>query len=408
MTDAAPAAAPDAAARLLERTLRADRGRILAALIARVRDFQLAEDALQDAATSALSHWARTGIPSRPEAWLIRVAFRKAIDRLRARASDKARDAALSVLARDETEEDPGVIPDDRLRLIFTCCHPALDPKSRVALTLRTIAGLSTAQIARAFLDAESAMGQRLFRAKFKIRTAGIPFAIPDAEDWPDRLNSALTVVYLIYNAGYTSGPVTGHDLYHEAIYLARVLCMLAPQDAEVQRCLALLLLTQARAAARVGADGQTLPPGQQDRSHWNQSMLDEGLALLDRAMARRSPGPFQIKAAIAALHVAPGAPDWAQIAALYARLFGFEPTPVIRLNHSVAMAEAGNLVAALSALAALAEPLADYQPYHAACAEYLSRSGAKVEATAAYARAIALATSPADHAFLEQRRSAL
>ena len=214
--------APDPS-QALALTLRADRGRILAALIARVRDFQLAEDALQDAATSALTHWSRSGIPTRPEAWLIRVAFRKAIDRLRSLTRDSARDTAMAVLAKDEATEDPMNIPDDRLRLIFTCCHPALEPKSRVALTLRSIAGLTTADIARAFLDTEPTMGQRLSRAKAKIAAAGIPFRIPDPEDWPDRLNSVLTVVYLIYNAGYTSGPTTGHDLCQEAIFLARL-----------------------------------------------------------------------------------------------------------------------------------------------------------------------------------------
>lgn len=395
-------------AQVLADSLRADRGRILAALIARVRDFQLAEDALHDAATSALAHWARTGTPARPEAWLIRVAFRKAIDRLRATARDAARDTALAVLARDETEEDPAVIPDDRLRLIFTCCHPALDPKSRVALTLRTIGGLSTAEIARAFLDAEPTMGQRLSRAKAKIGAAGIPFRIPEPEDWPDRLNSVLTVVYLIYNAGYTYGPTTGHDLCQEAIFLARLLVTLAPEVAEVEGCLALLLLTHARALARISADGISLPPAQQDRSHWDAAMLAEGLATLDRAVVRRNPGSFQIKAAIAALHTAPGGPDWPQIAALYTRLHDYEPTAVIRLNHAVAVAEAGHLDQALSLIGPLAPELSAYQPFHAARAELLARAGQGSEARAAYARAIAMASSPADCAFLKARLSTL
>lgn len=399
--------APDPA-QVLTQCLRADRGRILAALITRVRDFQLAEDALQDAATSALAHWTRSGAPSRPEAWLIRVAFRKAIDRLRTGVRDNARDTTMAILAKDEAEEDPMDIPDDRLRLIFTCCHPALEPKSRVALTLRTIAGLTTAEIARAFLDTEPTMGQRLSRAKAKIGAAGIPFRIPEPEDWPDRLNSVLTVVYLIYNAGYTQGPTTGRDLCLEAIFLARLLATLAPGDAEVEGCLALLLLTHARAAARISAEGQTLPPARQDRKLWDAAMRTEGLATLDRAMTRRSPGPFQIKAAIAALQSAPDGPDWPHIAALYARLYSFEPTPVIRLNHAVAIAEAGDLTAALAALTALTELLADYQPYYAALAEYLGRAGQIDPALAAYARAIALAPSKADRAFLENRRAAL
>ncbi|MBL9054583.1 MAG: RNA polymerase [Tabrizicola sp.] len=401
---------PDAIAaiRAIETVIGNDRGRILAALIARVRDFQLAEDALQDAATSALAHWSRSGVPVRPEAWLIRVAFRKAIDRLRAASRDSAREMAMAVLAEDEATEDPMDIPDDRLRLIFTCCHPALEPKSRVALTLRTIAGLTTAEIARAFLDAEPTMGQRLSRAKAKIAAAGIPFRIPDPDDWPDRLNSVLTVVYLIYNAGYTSGPATGHDLCHEAIFLARLLTALAPDSAEVEGCLALLLLTHARAAARISPEGQTLPPGQQDRTLWDAAMLAEGRATLDRAVTRRRPGPFQIKAAIAALHTAEGGPDWPQIAALYARLHDLEPTAVIRLNHAVAMAEAGQLERALSLIEPLADELADYQPFHAASAELYARSGAPEAARTAYGKAIAMAASAPDRAFLRARLQAL
>jgi RNA polymerase sigma factor (sigma-70 family) len=395
-------------AQVLATSLRADRGRILAALIARVRDFQLAEDALQDAASSALSHWVKTGTPVRPEAWLIRVAFRKAIDRLRATARDAARDTALAVLARDEAEEDPAMIPDDRLRLVFTCCHPALDPKSRVALTLRTIGGLTTAEIARAFLDTEPTMGQRLSRAKAKIAAAGIPFRIPDPDEWPHRLNSVLTVVYLIFTAGYTSGPSTGHDLCHEAIFLARLLTALAPDDAEVEGCLALLLLTHARAPARISAEGQTLPPARQDRKLWDAEMLAEGRTTLDTAVARHSAGPFQIKAAIAALHAADSGPDWPQIAALYARLHDFEPTAVIKLNQAVALAEAGRLDVAMALLGSLDPELAAYQPFHAASAELLTRSGTLDAARAAYLRAIAMTTSPADIAFLQARLSAL
>ena len=400
-------AAPDPLA-ILTRALAADRGRILAALIARVRDFQLAEDALQDAATSALSHWAKTGAPDRPEAWLIRVAFRKAIDRLRRTARDTARDAAMTVLVRDEAQEDPEVIADDRLRLIFTCCHPALEPKSRVALTLRTIAGLSTAEIARAFLDSEPTMAQRLTRAKTRIREAGIPYRVPDAEDWADRLQSVLAVVYLIFNAGYTAGPHEPRDLCSEAIFLARLLDHLHPGDAETEGCLALMLVTHSRRAARVGQGGATVPPGQQDRRLWDSAALSEGLALIDTAMARRSPGPYQIKAAIAACHARDPGPDWPQIAALYASLFRIEPTPVVQLNCAVAVAETGDLPAALTILQALAAPLDDYQPFHAARAEYLARAGDTANACHAYDRAIALATNPADAALLTLRRATL
>ncbi|OZA12185.1 MAG: hypothetical protein B7Y02_07720 [Rhodobacterales bacterium 17-64-5] len=298
------------------------------------------------------------------------------------------------------------MIPDDRLRLIFTCCHPALDPKSRVALTLRTIAGLTTAEIARAFLDTEPTMGQRLSRAKAKIAAAGIPFKLPEAEDLPDRLNSVLTVVYLIFNAGYTVGPSLDRDLCEEAIYLARLVSALQPGEAEVEGCLALMLLTHARRAARL-RDGETVALTEQDRDLWDRDAMNEGLGLLDVAMARGTPGPFQIKAAIASCQ-SRTPPDWPQIAALYAGLYRHEPTPIIRLNLAVAEAEAGQLATALAAFEALAEPLADYQPYHAAVAEFMARAGETGPALAAYARAIALAASPGDAAFLTRRRDRL
>ena len=395
-----------AVTRAVEALLRQDRGRLLAALIARLRDFQLAEDALQEAALSALTHWGRTGIPASPQGWLLRVALRKAIDRIRAGQRDDRKSADLARLAVDEADETPPEdIPDERLRLIFTCCHPALDPKSRVALTLRTIAGLSTPEIARAFLDAEPTMGQRLSRAKAKIVAARIPFAIPGPEDWPDRLHSVLAVLYLIYNSGYTLGPQGDRDLCAEAIFLARLLVHLRPQDAEIEGCLALLLLTQSRARARIGPDGATIPLTEQDRHLWDRATIAEGLALIETAMIRRAPGPYQIKAAIAACHMADPAPDWPQIVALYTRLLDFEPTPVIRLNRAVALAEAGHLAQALSDLASLAEALHDYQPFHAAHADLLARAGQGQAARAAYDRAIAAAPSPADAAFLIKRR---
>ncbi|MEO8241029.1 MAG: sigma-70 family RNA polymerase sigma factor [bacterium] len=391
----------------LARALQADRGRILAALISRVGDFQLAEDALQDAAASALVHWMR-GVPDRPEAWLIRVAFRKAIDRLRRAASDARNTAALTVLARDEAEEEAEVIEDDRLRLIFTCCHPALEPKSRVALTLRAIAGLTTAEIARAFLDSEPTMAQRLTRAKTRIAEAGIPFAVPGPEDWADRLHSVLAVIYLIFNAGYTAGPHEPRDLCAEAIFLARLIQTLRPGEPEVEGCLSLMLITHARRAARMDGAGATVALTDQNRDLWDRSAIAEGLALIDTAMARHLPGPYQIKAAIAACHVQGAAPDWQQIALLYGSLYRMEPTPVVQLNRAVALAETGQLDAALSILQALSGPLADYQPFHAARAEYLARTGMTAAARAAYDRAITLAASDADAAFLTRRRDAL
>lgn len=391
---------------LLSKVLQQDRGRLLAALIARVGDFQRAEDALQEAAASALVHWGRAGVPASPQGWLLRAALRKAIDGYRRDTTLARHRDAIAVLAEEEAAEpDPQTIPDDRLRLIFTCCHPALEEKSRVALTLRSLCGLTTPQVAAVFLDPEPTMGQRLSRAKAKIAAARIPFAVPGPEDLPDRLNSVLTVVYLIFTAGYAQGPVQGADLCAEAIFLARLLLTLAPDQPEVEGALALLLLTHARRAARL-RQGETVALADQDRSLWDQALQDEGLALLDTATARRRPGPFQLKAAIAAL-TGQSPPDWPQIAALYAALLAHEPTPVVRLNHAVALAESGALALALDRLAALSSSLAAYQPYHAAAAEYLARAGRTAEALAAYAQAIALAT-PADAAFLTRRRAAL
>lgn len=392
----------------LTQVMQQDRGRLLAALIARTGDFQRAEDALQDAAASALAHWGRAGVPANPTGWLLRAALRKAIDAYRSAGTATRHRAAMERLAQDEAADpDPGAIPDDRLRLIFTCCHPALEEKSRIALTLRSLCGLTTAQVAAMFLDAEPTMGQRLSRAKAKIAAARIPFAVPGPEDLPDRLNSVLTTVYLIFTAGYAQGPQAGLDLCEEAIFLARLLVQLAPDQPEVEGALALLLLTHARHAARVGADGQSLPPAQQDRSLWNAAELAEGLALLDRAVARRRTGPFTLKAAIAALHCQP-VTDWPQIALLHARLHDFEPTPVVRLNHAVALAFSGRAAEALALIEPLAAALDAYQPFHAARADVLARLGRGQEARLAYDRAIRLAASAADRAFLEARRAAV
>lgn len=390
----------------LAHCLRRDRGRIVAALASRLFDVQRAEDALHEAAASALTHWGRAGLPARPEAWLLRAAYRKAIDGFRRDRTAQRHAQAMAVLAKDEADlDDHPDIPDDRLRLIFACCHPALDPKSRVALTLRTVCGLTTSEIARAFLDAEPTMGQRLSRAKAKIAAARIPFAIPGPEDWPSRLDTVLATLYLIFTTGYVAGPKEPRDLCAEAVFLARLLVQLRPDEAEIEGCLALLLLTQSRAKARIGPDGATVPLTEQDRGNWDRAAMREGLALIDTAMARRNPGPYQIKAAIAACHLADPAPDWPQIVALYTRLLDFEPTPVIRLNRAVAVAEAGDLAQALADLAPLAEALSDYQPLHAAKAELLARAGQGAAARSAYDRAIALATSPADAAFLTNRR---
>ena len=399
-------AAPDPApgpAQALTQALAQDRGRILAALWARTRDFQLAEEALQDATEAALIHWTRADIPQNPLAWLIRVAFRKAIDRLRAQSRAKAHADAMAVLARDEAGDDPEDIPDERLRLIFTCCHPALEPKSRVALTLRMIGGLTTAEIADAFLDVEPTMGQRIARAKAKITAARIPYVVPGPEDWDDRLQSVLAVVYLIFNAGYTEG-VT-RDLCDEAVFLARLLNRLRPEDAEIEGCLALLLLTHARRRARIGPDGASVPPQAQERALWDRPMLAEGMALVTQGFARGGLGPFRIKAAIAALHAAPIKTDWHEVLQSYDRLLVFEPTPVVRLNRAVAMAEVGDPARALSELDSLAGELDAYQPYLAARAFVLGRLGRKSESLAVFDRAIAMAATSADALLLGKLR---
>lgn len=398
-----------AATKALTAVMQHDRGRLMAALIHRLRDFQLAEEALQEAAMSAISHWGRLGLPASPQGWLLKVALRKAIDRLRGSAREAKKAAAIAVLARDEAaDEEAAMIPDERLSLIFTCCHPALEQKSQVALTLRTVCGLTTTDIARAFLDAEPTMGQRLSRAKAKIAAAGIPFAVPGPDAWDERLQAVLTVAYLIYNAGYSAGPDSGRDLCAEAVYLLRIIDQLRPDEPEVQGCLALVLFSHARRAARIGPHGQTVPPQDQDRSLWDRVGLTEADGRLRAALARQLPGPFQLKAAIAACHVLPPRPDWPQIVALYGVLMVHEPTDVIRLNHAVAVAEAGDVVTARKAIAALRSTLSDYQPFHAADAALSAMSGDSDAALQAYARAIDLATNPADAALLTARRATL
>jgi RNA polymerase sigma factor (sigma-70 family) len=407
MTTAASGAL--AVTRVLDGLVRDDRGRLLAALIARLRDFQLAEEALQDAMISAVSHWGRNGVPASPKGWLLQVAYRKAIDRIRQRKLASRLQGDLAPFAGDEAhEDDPDMIPDERLRLIFTCCHPAIEPKSQVALTLRTLGGLSTPEIARAFLDQEATMGQRLSRAKAKIAAARIPYAVPEPAEWSERLNSVLSVIYLIFNAGYTAGPGAGRDLAEEALWLGRMLDRLRPQDPEIEGALALMILTQARREARVDANGLSVPLTVQDRGLWDGSAIREGVALVERALSRARPGPYQIKAAIAACHCEGEESDWPQIAALYGALLAFEPTPVVRLNRAVAAAETGALQFALAELAALKDELEDYQPFHAAFAELHARAGDRSAARSAYAKAIELAGSPADAAFLQARRDAL
>lgn len=397
-----------AVSRELDRVMRADRGRLVAALGAGLRDLSMAEEVLQEAAVSALTHWGRTGLPASPAGWLLQVARRKAIDRLRGAARDSRKGAALALLLDDETAPEPQAIPDERLRLIFACCHPALEPKSRVALTLRAVCGLTTPEIARAFLDTEPTMGQRISRAKAKIAAAGIPFAVPEAEHWAERLETVLTTVYLIFTTGYVAGPDEPRNLCLEAEYLIRLIDRLRPEDAEIEGALAMMLLTAARRAARIGPDGASVPPGEQDRGLWDHARITEGRGILARAVARRRPGPFQIKAAIADCQMADPAPDWPQIAALYGAILRHEPTPVVQLNAAVAIAEAGDPRQGLAIVERLRGALCGYQPWHAAHAALLAATGRHDEAMRAYRDAIARTSVEAEAQFLEKRLAAL
>ena len=405
MKQAAPSAI--AVANALDRVMRSDRGRLIANLVATVRDLTLAEEVLQEAAISAFSHWGRTGLPASPQAWLLTVARRKALDRFRKSKREQQKAEELSMFIADEVEE-PEEIADERLRLIFACCHPALELKSRVALTLRTVCGLTTKEIARAFLDQEAAMGQRLSRAKTKIAGAGIAFEVPAAEHWPARLDAVLTAIYLIFTTGYVTPVKEPRDLCFEAEYLMRMINQLHPEDPEIEGALAMMMLTAARQRARIGANGASVPPAEQDRGLWDEARIAEGRALLARAIARRNPGPFQIKAAISDCQMAPGNPDWQQIALLYGVLWRFEPTPVVALNAAVSLAQAGDLARALSIVEGLGEQLSDYQPWHAAYAALLAKSGDHTKAATAYIRAIAMAPGEAEVLFLHTRLASL
>ena len=386
-------------------------GQVVATLIRITGDWDLAEDSTQDAFASALTVWERDGVPARPGAWLTTTARNRAMDRLRRDATGRTKLREVSVLDRDRREPPTEQIPDDRLRLIFTCCHPALSLEARVALTLRTLAGLTTAEIARALLVAESTMAQRLVRAKRKIAGAGIPYRVPPAEQLPERLGSVLAVLYLVFNQGYDE-PDGVRDLSAEAIYQSRVVVRLMPDEPEPRGLLALLLLTESRRGARTAA-GTLVPLEDQDRSRWDHALIAEGVAVLDEAVELRRPGPYQLQAAIAACHaVAPdaAATDWPQIAALYERLAALAPSPVVELNRAVAIAMTDGLDAGLQRVddLAAAGDLGDYHLLPATRADLLRRADRNGEARAAYDEAIRLAPSEAERRYLARRRDEL
>ena len=408
-------AAPDAVHTAIDYTLRQDRGRLIAALTAAIGDFELAEECLQDAIEAALEKWPASGIPKSRRGWLLQVARRRALDRFRREKNLKEKSAQIAVLEQAEADapEDTHDIPDHRLRLIFTCCHPALDEKTRVALTLRTLGGLTTEEIARAYLDKPATMGQRLARARSKISKAGIPFEIPDGEALEERINSVLSVIYLIFNEGYAASsgdaPIRT-DLCDEAIFLARLMVQLCPDAPEVAGLLALILLTHSRNKARY-LDGAYVPLDEQDRNLWDQKRIKEGQSILEAAMKRGQVGPYQLQAAITALHCEAASAketDWPQIAALYRLMEQIAPSDIVRLNLAVAVSYAEGAEKALGMMEPLARSLGKYQPYFAAKADMLRRAGQIAQARVAYESALALTTGQADRSFLHDRLTAI
>jgi RNA polymerase sigma-70 factor, ECF subfamily len=396
----------------IEQVFRAEYGRAVAVLVRVFGDIDVAEEAVQDAFTSAVQRWPSDGLPPSPAGWIITTARNRAIDRLRRESSRADRQAQAALLHAPEEPAEEGPVRDDRLRLIFTCCHPSLATGAQVALTLRLLGGLTTAEIARAFLVPEPTMAQRLVRAKGKIRDAGIPYRVPHEADLPERLRSVLAVVYLVFNEGYTASSgdrLVRDDLCAEAIRLGRLLAELMPDEPEVMGLLALMLLIDSRRAARVATGGGLVPLAEQDRSRWDQDRIAEGQAIVRACLRRNQPGPYQIQAAINAVHSdAAGAAgtDWAQILALYDQLMARAPSPVVALHRAVAVAEVDGPAVALALIDRL--DLGRYHLFHAIRADLLRRLGRTAEAAGEYEAAMAGPANQAERDFLRRRREAL